>query len=113
MACDAVAAHGPAGAYETGELPLAGPAVVTQDELPSVVDAHLEIAMPGMQPAVDELAHLEAPRAERECPRLLLPTVPGIAFDGDAHGPIIDPIVALLPGTVPLPQCAPSSTPVS
>ena len=101
MARDAVAAHRAAGADQTGELPLAGPTVVTQDELPPVVDAHLEIAMRGMQPAVDQFAHLEASRAERERPRLLLAPVPGIAFNGDAHEDIIVPIVVWIRRSLP------------
>lgn len=72
-------------AYQCRQLPIAGRAVVAQDEAPIVVDLDLEIAVRGIQPAVENLDHREAPFAERESAGLLLASMARVAFHPYFH----------------------------
>ena len=56
---------------------------MAQDEAPAVVGLHLEIAVPRIEPAIEDLEHCKAPLAERKGARLLLAAVACVALDAD------------------------------
>lgn len=66
-----------------GQLPFVRGAVVAQNEAAPIVHPHLEIAVPRIEPAVEDLDDREAPLAQREGARLLLAPIAGIAFNAN------------------------------
>src|SRR5688572_21259581 len=73
--------------HQRCQLPFARRAVVPQDEAPAVVNLHLEIAMRGIEPAVEDGDHCKARLAKGEAARLFFAPVPGVALDAYIHGP--------------------------
>lgn len=69
--------------YQSGQLPFIGRTVVPQDEAALVVGPHFEIAVPGIEPAVENLDDCEAPLAESKGARFLFAAVACMAFDAD------------------------------
>lgn len=59
---------------------------MAQDEAPIVVGPHLEIAVPGIEPAVEDFDDREAPLSQCERSGLFFPAVPCVAFNAYLHG---------------------------
>jgi len=56
-----------------------------QDKGPAIVSPDLEVAMPRLEPAIEDFLHGEAPLAERKSARLFLAPIPRIRFDAQAE----------------------------
>lgn len=69
---------------ERRELPFTRHAVVPHDEPAAVVDPHFEVAVAGIEPAVEDLLDREASLAEGEGARLFFAAVTRMAFDANA-----------------------------
>ena len=56
-----------------------------KDEGAPIISADLEVAMPRLEPAIEDFLHGEAALAERKSARLFLAPIPGIRFDAQAE----------------------------